>query len=395
MNEELRKALEDKFALVQNDLAEAQKNNASKEELKELHEAIKTQGLALQDFIDAQAKQETKSIMEQFKAFVTDNVDKIEEIRKNGTGVIEFKAVGDMSTASGGDGAVVPPANMNTQLGHFNYRNDDALVNLATVTSTNSASLVYTELEPKEGGYEFVAEGGTKPQIDFKWSNQYETPKKVAAHEVLSEEVVTDIARMDSVARELLQKRHGLFKANAVYFADGTGDLPTGATVYGRAFVAGAMALAVSTPNFMDVINACITDIYTTHNYIDEASYMANVVLVNPVDFFIELVSAKDGNGLPLYPQASLFNSVSIGGVTIRPWAKIPAGKIFVADMSQYQIVNYIPFSIRIGWINAQFITNQFTMVGESRFYAYVRRLDQQAFIYDDIATIKTAITKV
>jgi hypothetical protein len=395
MNEELRQALEDKFSQVQLELKTAQENNASKAELQKLHEAVKAQGLALQDFIDAQAKEVTKTYMEQFKEFVTTNLDDIEKIRKNGSGVIEFKVVGDVGTGSGGDGVEVPPANMNTNLGSFNYRNDDPLVALATITSTNSAQLVYTDLEPKEGGYDFVAEAGTKPQIDFKWQNQYETAKKIAAYEVLSEEVVTDIARMESVAREQLFKRHNLFKADAIYFADGTGIKPTGATVYGRTFVAGDMALAVTTPNFMDVVNACITDIYTTHNYTDEASYMANIVLVNPVDFYLELVSAKDLNGLPLYPQAGLFNQVTIGGVTIKPWSKIPSGKIFVADMKRYNVVNYVPFSIRIGWINDQFITNQFTMVGESRFYAFVKRLDQQAFIYDDIATIRTAITKV
>ena len=41
------------------------------------------------------------------------------------------------------------------------------------------------------------------------------------------------------------------------------------------------------------------------------------------------------------------------------------------------------------------FIKNQFVILAESRFHAFVKKLDEQAFIYDDIATIKTAITKV
>ncbi len=62
--------------------------------------------------------------------------------------------------------------------------------------------------------------------------------------------------------------------------------------------------------------------------------------------------------------------------------------------MSKYNVSNYIPYTVRIGFINDQFITNKFTMVGESRHHAFVKELDKQAFIYDDIDTIITAITK-
>ena len=82
-----------------------------------------------------------------------------------------------------------------------------------------------------------------------------------------------------------------LKKSKSILFGDGIAPNPKGATVYGRAFSAGALATSVVNPNFMDVVNACITDIYTTHNYQDEMPYMANLVMVNPNDFFIQLVS--------------------------------------------------------------------------------------------------------
>lgn len=396
MDKELEKALNEKFAAVQTQLEEAKKANATKEELLELHKAIKDAGIELQEFIDAQAAKVAKNYSEQLVDFLGANKAELAKIYQNKTGVIEFvpKTVAPITTGSGGDGIIVPPANMNTELGPWNFRNDDSLVDLATVTSTNSAQYVYTEQVPKDGNYAFVAEGVAKPQVDWTWQNRYAEPYKIAAYEILTEEVVTDIARMESTAREYLVKKHNLFKANAVYFGAGTTGIAKGATVYGRTFSAGPMALAVATPNFMDVVNAAITDIYTTQNYVDEAPYMANIALINPVDFYIQLVSAKTADGIPLYPQAGLFNQVTIGGVTIKPWIKIPAGKIFVADMKKYNVANYVPFSIRIGWINDQFITNMFTMLGESRFYAYVKKLDEQAFLYDDIATIKTAITK-
>jgi len=145
----------------------------------------------------------------------------------------------------------------------------------------------------------------------------------------------------------------------------------------------------------MDVINAVITDIATTHNYEDETPYMANLVMVNPVDFFIQLVSAKDDQGRPLYPTASLFNQVVIGGVTIIPDEIVAVGQILVGDISKYYTTNYSPYHVKVGWVNDDFITNQFVILGESRFHAFVKKLDEQAFVYDSIATIKTAITAV
>jgi HK97 family phage major capsid protein len=394
--EQLKAALDAKFKAVQEELAEAQKNNASKEEILKLHTSIKEQGQALEDFIESQKARTIESMGIQLEKFLINNKSKLEQMKAAGSGTIEFvpKAVGSMTTTSGGD-IDAAPINHNVDLGGFNFRNDDTLVNLFSVTSTNSGSLAYTELVPKDGDYEFVAEGAVKPQIDFKWEIRYSTPKKIAAYEVLTEESVTDIPRLLSVGKDYLKVKHNLFKANALFFGDGIGVNAKGATKYGRTFVAGGMALKVTAPSFMDALNAAVVDISVTHNYTDEESYVANVALVNPVDFYLLLVSAKDGNGLPLYPQAGLFNTVTIGGLTIKPWEKIPAGKVFIGDMKKYNLVNYIPYSLRIGWINDQFITNQFTMVGESRFHAYVKKLDEQAFIYDDIATIKTAITKV
>jgi hypothetical protein len=53
-----------------------------------------------------------------------------------------------------------------------------------------------------------------------------------------------------------------------------------------------------------------------------------------------------------------------------------------------------MPYTVKIGWVNDDFIKNQFVILAESRFHAFVKKLDEQAFIYDDIATIKDAITK-
>jgi len=365
-----------------------------------LTEAVSKQGLAITKMLErfkGGGQELTMSAKSQINNFLSENQEQLVAIKNAGHGHIEMtiKVVGDMTTgsASNPDGIpeligvqTAPPTNVNLRGAII-----DPLINLFP---TSQAVYTYTESLPKDGNFAFIGEGLVKPQIDFKIETRYAQPVKVAGYEILTTESVQDIPNLQSIATNFLRAKHDLKRQNGLLFGDGIGENPKGATTYGRTFVAGGMALAVVQPNFMDVVNACITDIYTTHNYQDEMPYMANIVMINPIDFYINLVSAKDLNGLPLYPMASLMNRVIIGGVTIIPFEDIPQGDIFVADMSKYNVTNYINYTVRIGWINDQFITNKFTMVGESRFHAFVKKLDEQAFIYDEIATIQTAITK-
>lgn len=331
----------------------------------------------------------------QLKNALIENHEKIKQIAKDGSGIIEItiKAVADITTVNGINTA--PPTITGVQqapISNVNYRNLD-LTSLTTSVSTSLSAYPYTETVPKDGDYSFLGEGEIKPQVDFTWETNYAKPVKAAAWVRLTDESVQDIVGLESIARDLLFKKHNIKKAKGILFGDGILPNPKGATTYGRIFVAGDLAFSVTKPNFTDVVNACITNIATTHNYEDEMPYMANLVMVNPNDFFIQLVSAKDDNGLPLYPSASLFNTVVIGGVTIIPEETIPAGKIFVADMSKYNSTNYLPYTVKVGFVNDDFIKNQFVILGESRFHAFVKKLDEQAFIYDDIQTIKDAIT--
>ena len=363
-------------------------------------EALKTQLTEMQESVN-QMKDQTngiplETIEKQVAEFVEKNYEKIKTMQSSGQGFVEFqvKAVGNMTTGSASYPVAAPALSGPQQAPAQNVNlRTDSVWNMTSNLNTSLAAYPYTETVPKDGDYTFVAEGVAKPQIDFKIETRYASPVKLAAWVKLTEESVQDIAGLQSIATDYLRKKHDRKRAKSILTGDGIAPNPKGATKYGRAFVAGDMALAVTNPNFMDVINAAITDIYITHNYEDEMNYMANIVLVNPVDFFLNLVSAKDANGIPLYPTASLYNQVTIGGATIMPDEDIPAGKIFVADMSKYNTTNYMSYTVKIGWVNDDFIKNQFVILGESRFHAFVKKLDEQAFLYDDIDTIKTAIT--
>lgn len=391
-------AKDEDVSALKTELETIQKNGATAEQLKGLSDKLDEVAKELLDYKSG-GENAFKSVQEQVNEFITKNFDEIKSLKEKGSGFIELKiekAVGTVTTANG-TYPVAAPAITGTQmapLGDVRLR-DIPVFNLVNNFQTDLSAYPYTEAVPGEGDADIVAEGGTKPQIDFDWVTRFTSPYKVAAWIKLTEESVQDVKGLQDVATNYLKKRHDLKKAKLILYGTGSSGQPLGATATGRLFTAGDLANKVRYTNFMDVVNAAIVDIATTHNFADEVPYMANLVMINPVDFFSYLVAAKDERGLPLYPMASIYNQVTIGSVTIIPEETIPAGKIFVADLDKYNVSNYLPYVVKIGWINDDFIKNQFVILGESRFHAYVKNHDKQAFIYDDIETIKTAITYV
>lgn len=324
----------------------------------------------------------TMTFNEEISKAISESANEIKDAFKNNrTYELTTKAVGTVTTASATIVGTVPTYNQSNPA-NANLRELNVLP-LCTSFSTNQASFPYTETIPKDGDYTFQTEGSDKAQIDFKIETRYAAPKTLAAWIKLTEQSVDDIPFLQSVATDLLFKKHNL-KKNKALIAD--------SITTASSFVAGALASTVATPNIMDVINACVTKIYTTTNYTDEMPYMANVALMNPIDFFVQFVTAKDGMGLPLYPTASLFNQVVIGGVLIIPEQSIVVGNVLVADMSRMNVSNYKGYTVKIGYVNDDFIKNQFVILGESRYHSFVRQLDKIAFIYDTIANIKTGI---
>lgn len=370
----------------------------TKEDYNELKSALETQGATLAKMGKGMSNEQKQTIEDLIVKEIKERYDEIKAIVANKSGSIRIdvsKAVGDITTASGTVPVAAPAINgvQQAPLSNINLRQLN-VAQLMTSIPTSMAAYPYTEAVPKDGDYTFVNEGAVKPEIDFKWETRYATPKKIAAWVRLTQESIKDVAGLESVARDFLRKKHDLKKAKALLFATGIGDEPKGATKYGRVFSAGPLANTIANPNFMNVVNACIVDVATTHNYEDEMPYVPNIVMLNSVDFFINIVSAKTVDGVPLYPTASLFNQITIGGVTIIPDESIPVGKIFVADLGKYNITDYVPYEVQIGYVNDDFIKNQFVILAESRFHQFVKKLDEQAFLYDDFATVKSAITK-
>jgi HK97 family phage major capsid protein len=121
---------------------------------------------------------------------------------------------------------------------------------------------------------------------------------------------------------------------------------------------------------------------------------MPNLVVLNPGDYH-GFLTKKDADNNYMFLSMTLGGEASIEGMGIIHHRDIPAGKILMGDFKMLNIINYIDYALRVGWINDQLITNEFTMVGENRFFTFVRNLDQIAFVYDDIQNVTDGIKYV
>lgn len=330
---------------------------------------------------------------------IAEKKDEISAILKAGTGLIEImvmptanKAVGTMTTASGTITGM--DALLATQLNPLQRIDLDVMDIESELTTFQTSDPVYTYTYalPKDGKFDFQTEGAVKSQIDFTWKNGSSNVLTFAAWEKLTEQAAQDVKGLLSVAKGYLKDRHDYDKALAIVFGNETYDLP-GIVGTATPFTAGSLAASVTDPNFTDIISAGILSVRSRTNYPGSPRFNPNVAYVNPIDFFKEFTAAKDKEGRPLYPTAQL-GVVVIGSTVVKQRFEIPVGKILIADLKKMMLSNYMPYTVKIGWVNDDFIKNQFVILGESRFHLFVKKLDEAAFLYDDIATIKTAITK-
>lgn len=267
-----------------------------------------------------------------------------------------------------------------------------------SVSRTSRAAFIYADFLPLNGDAGFTAENAPKSQLDFKVQVKSLSPKKVTAYDIMSEEAVTDVPQLQSVANTILLKKVLLKRQNGILFGDGTGNQPIGVQTLAKKFDPTTWSAnapdKVVQPNLYDCIIAGANQIQNTFNYVDENEYYPNLVLLNPKDF-AALKLKKNQFNQYLFPQFVIGPNKDqvIDDLRIVSRRQIPAGKVMMGDFQMLRIINYVDYNLRMGYINDQLINNLFTMVGESRFFTLIKTLDTIAFIYDDISAIQAGIT--
>ena len=382
--------------IIQGHINKALEGITTKEELDKLNKALESQGLVLkklQSYDEPKKKTFTSTIKEAFEA--EGLVEKITKAFSNGGSNVDvIKAVGTVTTGSvttdTGGNALLDMLNAD-ELNSLRLRNQ-FIEDFCTVTRTSKPVFTYVDYVPKEGSVSFVGEGGEKTEIDLKAVVRTLTPKKAAGWTALTEEAITDVPRMESEARVNIFKKYLLRRQNGILFGDGQNNTPVGITNIAPAFNAATWTgEKKAAPNLYDAIVAAKNQIELAANYADDVDYYPNVAFINPADYNALLIKQDDKTYT--FSNVNGMKLMNVDGIAIVPKKEIPAGKLLIGDFTKLEVINYIDYAVKIGWINDDFIKNQFVMLGEGRFFVLVRELDKLAFIYDSVATIITGIT--
>lgn len=353
--------------------------------LKELEEIAEKQGNEITDLKNNSTKEVEKSIREQVREGLKSALDgkSIEQCKAAAkAGSISFKVASTYMVSTNVTGDVVrrvidPVWDAAPTVPVF-------LPMLAPEVPISAPRETVVELYNRDGDAAFTAEGVTAPLIDFENKTTDFDAKTVDAMVRVSEKSLNDIDLLeDAITNELMTKI--ALKQQQKVFAGGGGDEPVGINTTASAFA--ITSIETTDPNIEDCIIAAATQIQTLN-------HMADFVLMNVIDS-TNMKLEKDDVGRPIIPR----DRPGIGGLKVFTTADatvMPVGYILVGDSSKIRHRLYRPLEITMGYdLTGDFGKGIVSIKGLKEIIAYIPTQNQNAFVYDSIATITGAITAV
>lgn len=380
------------------------------EEMKALNDTIakmeKSQGengIKIQQILDAQNKNNGGNV-KSLEQYIKELMPRIAEQRKTGAGIFEITsselreagvvnfrggakaasttAVG-AGTVGGTNGSIV---DMGTSIGSpylpglggsdlelFEIvRNPNWILNRVDVGRTDQFRLAWINEVDYQGtpGMD-VAESGTKPLTQHKFQVEFSTAKKAAARIALTEEFEQDVPGLASAVRRMLQQD---------VMRDFDTQIQTQVAAAARPYEITGLNGAISKPNLFDAAGALLAQV-------GYYNFTPNTLAMNSVTDW-NMMMSKDANGQYLNPPfMDRINRLLVDA------NKLAVGYGLAGDLSQYKVDIYKDFVLKVGWINEQFINNEFSIVGELRYHSYISDNRKKAIVYNQLSTVLSTIT--
>jgi len=385
------KALQEKTESTAKEIAEANKSilDIQNSQIKQLTETAKAQGIALAELKEKGGKSTQKS--ELVKFIERDSLKSSFSNQEQRMESVVVKAPELMTTAN-----VLPnvAGGFNQLFGNYidstiydTPKPDNFIFPLVTVTTApGTENIWYVERENEEGDAEFIGEGETKPLADGEWLEKKADIKEVAVRWKMTNRLIMHapsvVQNFRIHATELVEQKMD----SGVTSGDGLGNNLSGITALASPFIVPpALANYYTEVNIWDVINAVATYV-RLNNFNGQLTCILNTV------WMAQMMGIKNTEGDYIIPPFTTPDGRQVGEVRIVFTNKILDSEIILGDLKQFNVVISEDIRYYEGWMNDDFAKNLSSRKLEAFMGTYLPDTQAGAIVYDDIATIQTAI---
>jgi len=377
-------------------IAEAQKNNASKEEIEALQaksekiiKELELYGMRLKAILEVPTTDKGSSVSletalkEAFEA-------KADEFKKLADGDISaVKAVVNITDATTIDAAgSASQYSLTTNTGiisKIRSRIMKYLGNVSVGRMTGNRVMWMEELD-EQGTPIFIAEAATKTKVSVRYEEREKKSKKIGIHSKISTEFLRNLPQLVNYVRMNLVKRVDIVTEDQLFNGDDTGNNLAGLTEYATPFTGGSLNGTLTTPSTADVFRAIALQV-------EEAFGIATAIFVRP-SVLASMDVEKSVDGVYLLPPFRAANGNMVAGMELISSNGLPTGVDFIGgDLSVVNVAFADQMTVEINRSGDDMINNLRTVLVEQELVQYVSANDTQVLVQGSIATAITALT--
>lgn len=262
-----------------------------------------------------------------------------------------------------------------------------SLVDVTTQTGTEK--IWYVQRINLEGDAAFIAEGALKPLADGEYKEFSADVKEVAVRWKMTNRVMMHAPRVVSDFREHTNELVDQKIDSGVLVGPGTGNELSGISTLASPFIVPAsLANFYEMANIWDVINSVATYV-RLNNFKGQLTAVLNTV------WEAKMKGYKTTYGEYIVPPFVAPDGTKVGSVKLVFANKMPEAKILLGDLRQFKVVFSENVVFAEGWENDDFSKNLTSFKLEAFLGTYFPSNLAGSIIYDDIATVLTAIEVV
>lgn len=371
---------------IQEEIAEAQKNNASKEDIQKLEDTnakivkeIEELSIRMKSLTEAPAAGADKRL-----AAAKELVSKTREVLSGAIKEYVAKALTLRTSITNNQQAVDL-----TDIGQLATRRlamYDLFPKFPVGDGNHNGTIRYYDWDEATiaRAAAMVAEGAAFPESTAKWKKGSISLQKVGDTLPVTEEFLTDEVMFAAELEFFLQTNVALVVDNQIANGDGTGNNLTGLVTSSPAYT--AVASGITDASIYDLIVKVSEAITTTGG----AKYVPNFAVMNIADIN-KMKLKKDANYNYVLPPFVTRDGQEVAGIVVIEANCIAANTMVVGDSRFGRIYEMPGVEITRGHVGTQFTEDEITIKARKRLAFLIREADKSGF--RKVTSISAALT--